>query len=464
MAVSALEQVRDPRLPPGMRTSLGGPRGRRARPRGGGPLAALAPAVLLLGIPLTVAALRQAGCTGPGWEGRTPVWRQCASPLVASVPADDLGRGLLAYLAGVVHLDVPPVTGSVLTLLAGLAPGSGAAQQRWFLLGWTVLAAVILSGLVVAVGTVRHHPLADPVALALSPVVALTVLLSADLVPLALAVVAVWAWSRERARLAGVLAGLALLGGAASAGVLLSMLLVPGRGGRRALGRLLLAAAATVLFVSAPLVALDAGTVLRPVLAWWNDGAGPGSAWFIPELARHPIGPGHVAVISVLGAGVAVGLGVILARQRPRPPVADVALLVLVVGMVTATALPVRAGLWLVPFVALAGIPWRDHLLWAGAEAVHLVAYYTWVDGLTDPAKGLPAGWYACALALRLLAVGRLGWVVWSRALWGVPAPPAPLVLPVPPPGLPSRGTGRPGAARALAEEDFGDDPGGRYP
>jgi hypothetical protein len=221
-----------------------------------------------------------------------------------------------------------------------------------------------------------------------------------------------------------VLAGLALLGGVASVAVLLAMALVPASGGRRAVGRLLLTTGATLLFVGAPLVALDAGTVLRPVLAWWNDGARAGSPWFIPQLAKHPIGSGHVAVISLLGAGVAVGLGVILARQRPRPPVADVALLVLVVAMVTATALPVSAGLWLVPFVALAGIPWRDHLVWAGAEAVHLVAYHTWVDGLTDPAKGLPAGWYACALALRLLAVGRLGWVVWSRTLWGVPPVP----------------------------------------
>ena len=373
--------------------------------------------MLLLGLPLTVAALRQSACTGPGWEGRTPVWRECASPLVASVPTDGLGRGLVAYLSGAVHLDVPVVSGATTALLAGLAPGAGAAQQRWFLLLWMLLATVLLAGLVVAVGTVRRHPLADPVALALSPVLALTVLLSPDLLPLTLAVVALWAWSRGRVRMAGVLAGLALLGGAASAAVLLAMALLPGTGGRRAVRDLLLTTALTVLFVTAPVAALDAHTLARPVAAWWTDGAGPGSPWFIPELALHPVGAGHVALISALGALAAVGLGVLLARRHP--PVADVALLVLVVLMVTATTLPVSAGLWLVPFVALAGIRWRDHLVWAGAEAVHLVAYYTWVDGLTDPAKGLPAGWYAAALALRLVAIGRLGWVVWSRALWG---------------------------------------------
>ncbi len=376
--------------------------------------------MLLLGLPLTVAALRQAGCTGPGWEGRTPLWRQCASPLVESLPAQGLGQGPWAYLTGSSTLDLPPVTGVVASLLAWLAPGSGPAEQRWFLLLWMVLTAVLLAGMVLAVGTVRRHPLADPVALALSPVLALTVFVSPALVPLSIAVAALWAWSRDRVRLAGVLAGLALLAGAGSAPVLLAMALLPGRGGRRAVRDLLVTTGLTVLFVAAPVAALDARTLARPVLAWWRDGAGAGSPWFLPELAGHAIGAGHVAVISALGAAVAVVLGVLLARRRP--PVADLALLVLVVLAVTATALPVGAALWLVPFVALAGIRWREHLLWAGAEAVHAVAWFTYVAGLTDPGKGLPAGWYAIAVVLRLLAVGRLGWVVWARRVRS-PAP-----------------------------------------
>ena len=224
-------------LPAGLTAPLGGPPGRRLRPSGGGPLARLAPVVLLLALPLSVAALRQAGCLTAGWQGRTPVWRQCASPLVESVQVADLGRGVTAWLTGSVRLDDPVLSGAVTSLLAGLAPGTGTAQQRWFLVLWMALTAAVLAGLVVAVGTVRGHPHADPVALALSPVLALTVLLSADLVPVALAVVAVWAWSRGRTTLAGVLAGLALLAGPTSAVVLLALALVPPGEAEGAAGR-----------------------------------------------------------------------------------------------------------------------------------------------------------------------------------------------------------------------------------
>lgn len=408
------------RLPEGLLTALGGPRGARARSRAAD-AGRLAPVVLLLGLPLVVAALRQASCADHGWEGRAPVWRQCASPLLASLVEDDAGRGVWAYLTGAVPLDLPVLRGVVATGLATLAPGAGIGEQRWVLVLWTLLAAVVLAGLVVAVGTVRGAPDADPVALALSPVLALSVLLSTDLVPVALAVVAVWAWARHRPELAGVLLGLAVLGGPQALLVLLALAVVPPPGVPRAVRRLLTSVAVTTLLVVGPVAALDLGTLVRPLRAWWTGGAGPGSLLFVPELALHPLGPGAVAAISVLGLLLAAALVVVLAARRPAPPVAGVALVGLVAALVTAPSAPVTAALWLVPFVALAGVPWRDHLVWAGAEAVHLVAWYGWVSAQTDTAHGLPAGWYATALTLRVLAVTRLGWVVWARASWGDP-------------------------------------------
>lgn len=411
--------TREPVLPAGLTTSVGGPAGTRLRRRRRGPLAPLAPVVLLLALPLSLAALRQAGCLARGWAGGTPLWRQCRSPLVESVASADLGRGLGAYLTGVVRLDEPVLTGAATSLLAGLVPGAGAGAQRWFLVLWTVLAAALLAGLVVAIGTVRRHPDADPVALALSPVLALTVLLSADLLPVALAVVAVWAWSRDRVRLAGVVAGLAVLGGAFAAVVLLAMALVPGPGGRGSVRRLLATAGGTALTVCLAVLLADPGTLTRPYAAWLGDGAGPGSPWYLPTLARHPVDPTPVALIALLGCGLAAALVVLMARRRPRPVVGAAVLVGLAVVLLTAPALPPAAAIWLVPFVALTGIRWRDHLLWAGAEAVHAVAYHGHLIAEADPAKGLPPGWYALALSLRLLAMGWLAHQAWVAASWG---------------------------------------------
>jgi hypothetical protein len=415
--------LREPVLPAGLSTSVGGPAGRRLLRPERGPLASLAPVVLLLALPLSLATLRQAGCLTSGWKGGTPLWRQCASPLVQSVATSDLARGLPAYLTGSVRADVPVPQGSVTALLAGIAPGFGTGQQRWFLLLWTVFAAALLAGLVVVVGTVRRHPASDPVALALSPVLALTVLLSADLLPVCLAVVAVWAWSRNMSRLAGALAGVALLGGVLPAVVLLAMALVPPDAGRPAVRRLVGTAVATVLVLAALVSLLDPGTLTRPVRAWLSAGAGPGSPWYLFTLVRHPVGATSVVVLAVLGWGLAAALLVLMARRRPRPVVAATALVGLAVVLMTAPAFPPAAALWLVPFVALTGVGWRDHLLWAGAEAVHAVALFGYLVERTDPAKGLPAGWYSLALLLRLVAVGWVAHQAWVAASWGDAAP-----------------------------------------
>lgn len=415
--MSGTDAPREPASPLTSSPVLGGPRGRRLRRPAAGPLAHLAPAVALLALPLAAAVLRQAACLGSGWSGRVPVWRQCASPLVAEVTGADLDRGLLAYLGGSVRVEEPVVSGSVHALLAGLAPGDGLSGQRWFLALWVLLAAGVLSALVVAVGTVRGHPEADPVALALSPVLALTVLLSPALVPVALAVVATWTWSRGRVALAGVLAGLAVLGGWPAAVVLLALVVVPSPGGREDVVRLLgwagAAVGATVLVVGL----LDVRTLTGPVTAWLGGGAGPGAVLYVATLARHPVGAGHVALVAALGAAVAAAL-VVLAARRPRPTVGAVAVVGLVTLLATGPALPPAAALWVLPFAALAGLRWRDHLLWAGAEAVHAVALLTHLAAASDPSKGLPPGWYAVALSLRLAALAWVGWLAWSATSW----------------------------------------------
>ncbi len=423
MSVRRGNDAPEPVLPAGLTTAVGGPAGRRLRRPDAGPLAPLAPVVLLLAVPLSLAALRQAGCLADGWRGGTPLWRQCGSPLVESLPAADLGRGLTAYLSGDVRLDEPVLTGAVTAALAGFSPGAGTGEQRWFLVLWMLLASVLLVALVVVVGTVRRHPAANPVVVALSPVVALTVLLSADLVPIVLAATGVWAWTRDRARLAGALIGVAVLGGALAAVVLPVLALLPGPGGVPAVRRLLVAAGVTVAALAASVSFFDVDTLIRPYAAWLTDGAGPGSPWYLATLAGHPPDARLVVAGAALGWVAAAVLVVVHVRRRPRPVIGAVVVVGLAVVLVTGPSLPPQSALWLLPFLALVGLGWRDHLVWAGAEAVHAVALSAYLAAAADPQHGLPAGWYALALSLRLLAVGWVASRAWVAAGERGPAP-----------------------------------------
>jgi uncharacterized membrane protein len=98
------------------------------------------------------------------------------------------------------------------------------------------------------------------------------------------------------------------------------------------------------------------------------------------------------------------------------PRLGAVALLAVAVVLVSGKSFPVQSSLWLVPLVALAGLRWRDHLIWALAEAVHFMAVWLYLGGLQNPEKSLPPGWYAVALVLRVGAVGYLGVRAWQSA------------------------------------------------
>jgi hypothetical protein len=99
----------------------------------------------------------------------------------------------------------------------------------------------------------------------------------------------------------------------------------------------------------------------------------------------------------------------------------------LVIVLVTGKSVPVQAGLWLLPLIALVGLQWRDHLIWAGFEAAYFVAVWLYIGGLSKPERGLPARGYSALLLLRLAALLFVLIQVWrvarSRPAVGRPEP-----------------------------------------
>lgn len=377
-------------------------------------------ALALSALPLLMAVLRQASCLQTGWAGRAPLWRECSSDLLTSFLKDHLGRGLAAYLRGEVVLAQPMGSGAVMTFLGGLVPASSPlGAQRWYLALWVVVSTVAVLATVALVARTRGEPRAQVLQAALAPVLALGVLVGPDMVGVALATGGLWAWSRERPALAGALLGAGTLTRSYPLLLAIAITLLAASTRRRHVVRLWTALTATVVIGALPLALASWESLTSAYAAWWSGPAGVGSFWLIPSMAGAGLDARVAAALAAVGWVIALSLAAAMVKGA-RVPVtpAQVSLLVVAVVLVTSKNVPVQSSLWLVPLVALAGLRWRDHLIWAAAEAAHFAALWYYLGGLEVPDKGLPAPWYTLFLLLRLAAIARLAWTVWDRAVW----------------------------------------------
>ncbi len=356
-----------------------------------------------------VALLRLQSCFATGWAGRTPTTRMCPSDLATAVGADNLGRGLAAYLSGDLDVRQPPLTAALMSLIGGFTDAPTLlTAQRALVITWAVLAVVLLGLMAFRVATV---PGADPTQVVLSPVAALTVLVSPDLLGVALATLGLVAWLRRRAALAGVLLGLAVMARTyplVLLAVMVAVVLVRDPQRRPDLRPLALGALGGVVAVALPL-AWHPGTIISAWRAWWAAGTSLGSPWHVPSLVGTGVPDPLAVALSVLGwVAAAFVVALLLTRRGPAPSLAGLALVAVAIVLVTGTAAPPGASLWLVPLAALAGVRWRDHLVWAACEGAYFVAHWLFVNGLVEHTKGLPAGWYAVFLLVRLAGIAWL--------------------------------------------------------
>lgn len=433
---------------------VGGPLGRHAivGRRGWRPVAA----VLMAASSVLVAAgvLERAPCLRSGWTTPDQFWHACYSDLPIVYQSSGLAAGVTPYVHAFgqpAHfLDQPVLSGAAMWLLAlGVPDGSGLVPQRWYFGLWAILATLAVALLVLA--TVRSAPRRPWSAahVALSPVLVTAPLVSVDVLGVVLTSLGLWAWSRRKVPLAGVLLGLAVSSRSYPVVVILAIGLVAVRSGRlRSFAVLAGSSALSFLVVTLPLLLRGAGQgVFSTYRTWWNAGASYGSPWQLPDLghqvqaayllfrsqAGYPrstsfwssirvsaLAPGGVTALTVLGWLVALAAGALLALgTRRRPGVAEVAFVMLAIVVVTGKAVPPQAALWLLPLLALVGLRWRDHLIWAGMELAYFVAVWMYIAGFDKPDRGLPAGWFAAFLVCRLAVISYLVWrvvqVSWRR-------------------------------------------------
>lgn len=395
--------------------AIGGPVGRLAAPQPAPVARAVTAAVLSLGACLTVllGLLQKSFCVRNGWGTPDVYWKACYSDLPTMAINEALSSG--DPYRGAAPLTDPALTGVLLRVLAALVPASGLERQQWFFVAWTITAAVLTIVTVVAtVWTCRRRP-GWAAHVAFSPLLVTVALVSTDLFGITLAALAVWAWSRQRPVTSGFLFGLAI----AARTYPLLLVIVLGAlalrsGTLREWARTAGVALITAVLTLGVIATVFGSGVFATYQVWANASAQLGSPWYLATMWDRPIHMSVLTVLTVLGWLIAICAGFALSLSAPvRPRFGEVAIVVLAIVLMTGKALPVQSSLWLVPLVALAGLKWRDHLLWATTEVLSFVAVWLYLGGLSQVNAALPKEWYAGFLVLRLLG---LAWLAFAAA------------------------------------------------
>jgi hypothetical protein len=422
---------------------IGGPAGKRLIVGtgrfgpGGGLLWIVTVLSLLAGATLGLGVLQKQHCRASGWNSPDQFWHACYSDTAVLFGSAGLGRAdgpslVDAVTPGAGGLGQPPLTAAAMWLVSRLTQGENVdAARRFFDLSALLMAAALAVAVACVAAAAGRRPW-DAAQVALAPALVTVGLLSYDLLGVALAAASLLAWSRHRAVLAGILAGLAASARPVTAAIMIAVLALAIRTGQsRALLRYLLPAAVSWVGLRLVLLPGATGGLVDSYRAWREAGAGYGSLWLVPQLIGQSE-PRLVSGSSVLhavwykGAGlsatwttlavllclvaVAVATVALGLATADRPRLAHLALFA-VAGMLLVTkSVPVQAPLVLLPLIALAGLRWRDHLVWVTTELAYFVGVWLYIGASSDADKGLPAGAYL------VLLLARAAGLIWLMA------------------------------------------------
>jgi uncharacterized membrane protein len=376
-------------------------------------------------VTIVLGFLQKSPCATGDWTGSKQYTHMCYSDVVPLWSDERLDVGGIPYRDTAV--EYPALTGGLMWLTAEFTRGLHAMEHDWSqVVLFGVLTAILLAicALVVTAATAltaRSRPY-DAALFALSPLLVFHAFSNWDLLAMALASAALWAWSRDKPVAAGVLIGLGT-----AAKLYPVFLLVP----------IAILAVRTRRYASAVWAYVAAGmswlTVNLPLAAadhhgWWifysfsqDRPAERSSAWAVlrtliedgsnPADATYWVPPGAAVALAVIaGLLVVVWLG-LSAPVKPR--LAQLAFLAVLVFLLTTKVWSPQYSLWLVPLLALARPRWRLALVWQFVEIAVWFATLTLLLGL-DPsqsAHGIGYGWLMLLIGVRdvlLLAIAAL--------------------------------------------------------
>ncbi len=284
------------------------------------------------------------------------------------------------------------------------APGVAEESGRYFVVTAVLLAPFALLAAWFLSGVHRRRPW-DAMLFAASPALVLSGLVNWDILAVAAVAGALWAWSRDRPVLCGVLVGLGTAIKLYPLFLLGALLVVCLRRGRLpAFARAAVAAAIAWLAVNVPVIAhdYDAWKVFWTFNA--DRAADLGSLWLVWDQSGHPVTAELINRAStVLFVAVCVAVLVLGLRSHRPPRIAQLAFLVVVGFLLVNKVYSPQYVLWLLPLAVLARPRWRDVLIWTAAEVFYFGAVWLYLGGWTSSASsGEPDRFYWVAIMVRV--------------------------------------------------------------
>ena len=407
---------------------VGGPWGRYAAPTGR-PKVVLAALLLLAGVFLAAGYVQKSPCADGNWVGSKQYTHFCYSDVIPLWGAERLDVGAVPYRDTAV--EYPVLTGGFMWVSAELTRGAAhvvTSLSELQLFGIITCIGLAFCGLVMVAGTAGaagRRPW-DAAIAAASPLLVFHAFSNWDLLAMALAMCALWAWARERPVLAGVLIGLGTAAKLYPVFLLVAIGLLAWRTGRwRQAWWAAGAAAAAWLVTNLPIAAAwfpgwsefysFSADRTAEASTFWYMGNFLGTVGFGDGYAPAYVPPGWGVALLLLLALAAVAYVTWAAPYRPR--LAQVVFLVVTAFLLTTKVWSPQYSLWLVPLVALARPRWRLTLVWQFAEIAVWMATLLWLLGFGTPDRGISYGWLMLVLLVRdVLLLTIVGGVV--RDMW----------------------------------------------
>ncbi|MEO5651393.1 MAG: glycosyltransferase 87 family protein [Marmoricola sp.] len=288
--------------------------------------------------------------------------------------------------------------------LPGMAGISGEVNT-YFLLTALLLFLFLLASTWLLAGTHRGRPW-DALPFVLSPCLLLTGLINWDLMAVALVAGALWAWSRDRPLLTGVLIGLGAATKLYPLFLLGAVLVVAWR--RRRLRQFALATIGAVLaWTLANLPAWVTGWDQWKVFWTFNSerGADLGSLWLVLSHAGVTLSPSGINAWSWVLFGATCLAIAVLGLVAPRTPrLAQLGFLIVAGFLLVNKVYSPQYVLWLLPLAVLARPRWRDLLIWQAGELFYFGAVWLYLGGWLEGSTGGTAPLYDVAIVVRVVA------------------------------------------------------------